>query len=146
MTSFFGKLFRRGHEEALTTGDTGRLSQRAAERHLKAQGYKILRSNLRDREGELDLIARDPKTACIVVAEVRSFKARPNWTYADALPDSKKKQVCESALRLLPRAKLWQAGQPLRFDAIMVHVDDQGAVLEVKHFQNDFVPERPERY
>lgn len=50
----------------------GRQGEEAAARHLRRAGYRILGRNLRNRFGEVDLLAEAPDQRTIVVVEVKS--------------------------------------------------------------------------
>ena len=55
-------------------GDKG---ERAAVRHLKRLGFRIIVRNARNRIGEIDIIAVDPDDSdCIVFVEVKTLSVR----------------------------------------------------------------------
>lgn len=49
----------------------GPAGERAAARHLRRAGYRIVGRNLRLRPGEIDLLALDPERRTLVVVEVK---------------------------------------------------------------------------
>lgn len=56
----------------LRRGALGPRGERAAARHLKGIGYRILARNLRTRLGEIDILAEDLRQRCLVVVEVKA--------------------------------------------------------------------------
>ena len=65
---WFSRLRRR-----LTHGPpTSVRGERAAARHLRKQGYRIVARNLRTRFGEIDLLAEAPDGRTIVAVEVKA--------------------------------------------------------------------------
>ncbi|OGH01981.1 MAG: hypothetical protein A2600_04545 [Candidatus Lambdaproteobacteria bacterium RIFOXYD1_FULL_56_27] len=109
--------------------ELGAVGERAAKKHLKAQGYKILESNYRCSLGELDLVAT--KGEFLVFVEVKTR------TQQDPLLQMTKTKV--ERLRKLGLFYLEEKGirdlQP-RFDVIAVTKD--GAKLGLEHLENAF--------
>lgn len=96
---------------------TGSVGERAAARHLKAQGYRILARNLRTRLGEIDLLAEAPDRRTIVVVEVKAGTGgaiRPE-VHVNA---TKRRKLVQLALQLARRHRLHD--RPIRFDVIGV--------------------------
>jgi putative endonuclease len=111
-------------------GDRG---ERAAERHLKRQGLRVITRNYRTPWGEIDLIARDRDT--LVFVEV---KTRRRGQPAEAVTPEKQRRLTNAALRFLRRFNLLE--QRARFDVVAVvwpH-DDQPPTIE--HIMNAFEP------
>ena len=119
----------------------GRLGERAAERHLRRAGYRILAANFRGRHGEIDLVARDGDSLVFVEVKTRS---REDWSRpADAVDAKKRRRISRTALEYLNRV-----GNPrvhFRFDIVEVLLDPD-RVREVRHLQDAFPLDRRHRY
>ena len=119
----------------------GELGERAARKHLKRQGLKVLTANYRSPRGEIDLVFRDQD--CLVFVEVKT-RSSEEWTRpAAAVNQERRGRLTRAALdylRLLrnPLVKV-------RFDIVEVLLQDS-AVREVRHLPNTFAMERPYRY
>jgi putative endonuclease len=115
----------------------GALGEQLAAAHLERLGYTVLARNALTRHGEIDLIALDGRT--LVFAELRSGHssagAQPAGPAAWPRPGS--------GARLRRRATAWlsseDAGTPraraIRFDALSVTVDANGALLRLEHLE-----------
>src|SRR5262249_40884777 len=90
----------------------GRRSERAAAKHLRKQGYRIVAANLADTRGEIDLIAIDGQT--IVVVEVRSSESDNIEKLALSVDRDKQRRLTDAALRFLQRRRLLNVS--VRFD------------------------------
>ena len=53
-------------------GSLASRGERAAARHLRRSGYRILARNLRTRIGEIDIVAEERRSGCLVVVEVKA--------------------------------------------------------------------------
>jgi putative endonuclease len=107
-------------------GRFGRRGEAAAASWYQNNGYRVLASNWRCREGEIDLIVASGDT--VVFVEVKARSTTRFGTGADAV-DWRKQQKVRSV------ARHWLAGQPhhfpeLRFD--VVDVDARGT-LQLHH-------------
>lgn len=93
----------------------GRQGEREAARHLKRQGYRILAANVRNRSGELDLIAEAPDGRTVVIVEVKS------GTGGSIRPEvhvnrEKRRRLVALAAQFARRHRF--TDRPLRFDVI----------------------------
>ena len=95
----------------------GGRGERTAARHLKATGYRILARNLRTRFGEIDLIAQDTSTGCIVVVEVKTGSSEDPPPEVH-LNHRKQKKLGALALALVRRYGL--DDQLIRFDLVAI--------------------------
>ena len=59
----------------MNTRETGQTGERAAERYLKRNGFRILARNYRAGRHEIDLIALDKATDTVVFVEVKARTA-----------------------------------------------------------------------
>jgi putative endonuclease len=109
-------------------GDRG---ERAAARHLRRKGFRILLRGYRTPRGEIDLIARDGDT--LVFVEV---KARRQGEPAEAVTPEKQRRLTLAALQFLKRYGLLE--QRCRFDVVTVVWPDDRREPVIEHFPNAF--------
>ncbi|HWL08738.1 MAG TPA: YraN family protein [Planctomicrobium sp.] len=94
----------------------GNRGEHAAARFLKRKGYKILARQMRNRQGEIDLIALDQGVFVFVEVKTRSSHAKGHP--AEAVDYTKQKQITQAALAWMKRRKvLHRSG---RFDVVAV--------------------------
>lgn len=111
----------------------GPAGERAAEKFLKARGYKVLARNARVPMGEADLLVEAPDGRTIILVEVKSRRLdaqRPDPP-AEASITAAKRRKLVAILRHLARANRWR-GRPLRIDVIAVDFLN-GEPVEVRH-------------
>ena len=95
-------------------------SERLAARHLRSRGYLILARNLRNRFGEIDILAQGPDQRTLVVVEVKSsvstraLAPRPEQRVNHA----KQRRLTLLACQVARRYRL--TDRPIRFDVIGV--------------------------
>ena len=115
----------------------GRVGERAAARHLKSNGYRILARNFACPVGELDLVCYHD--GAIVFVEV---KTRQHDTSTD--PEENITRAKRRKLELTARAWLASHREPdcaYRFDAVSVIVPADGET-RVRHIVDAFEPMR----
>ena len=95
----------------------GGLYEQKAAAYLKKQGYVILETNYRCRQGEIDLIAREGETLVFVEVKYRST-ARYGMP-SEAVDARKQRRICNVASFYLYRNHL-PADTPVRFDVAAV--------------------------
>jgi putative endonuclease len=120
----------------------GERGERAAEEHLRRQGYRIVERNWRGRHGEVDLIARDGDA--LVFVEVKSGQAEAAIAPQVHVTVAKRRQLLHlaEAYRKAHRL-LWQSA---RIDVIEVLWGDDGRVADVRHHQAAVSDERRGRH
>jgi putative endonuclease len=125
------RIFRRRGDDAL-----GTRGERAAERFLKRQGFRILERNLSLGDDEADLIALDPDGRTIVIVEV---KTRTD----DGIPPEanihgvKQHRLTRLAQRLAKQERFRE--RRFRFDAIaVVWPRDAAAQPVIRHISGAF--------
>ncbi|MEM7482705.1 MAG: YraN family protein [Acidobacteriota bacterium] len=97
----------------LDTASRGRLAEREARRWLVRNGFRILRSNVASRSGEVDLVAVEAGVLCFVEIKARSG---PSFgTAAAAVTLTKRRKLVREAERWLRRHP-WEG--PCRFDVL----------------------------
>ncbi|MCL2872008.1 MAG: YraN family protein [Betaproteobacteria bacterium] len=118
------------HARALAGQQRGREAEALAADFLARQGLIVVARNVRNRYGEIDIIARDG--GALVFVEVR---LRGSSTYGGAV----------ASISAQKQQRLWRAAQcylaelgqepPCRFDAILLDTLDAGRL----HWQRDIL-------
>ena len=111
-----------------------RRGERAAERHVRKLGYKIVARRERGRLGELDLVAVDGRT--IVFIEVKTRRSHDKGLPADAVDADKQQRLTRLALAYLKRHDLLE--HSARFDVIGVTWPEGAKRPTIEHYQNAF--------
>lgn len=119
--------------------ETGPRGERIAAKHLKSLRYRILARNLRNRFGEVDLLAEAPDGRTIVIVEVKSRRL----TVADdatTRPEhhvnaAKQRKLVALATQIVRRHRL--TDRPVRFDVIGVDMPAVGKPI-VRHHEGAF--------
>ena len=73
----------------------GQRGERAAEKHLKQLGYRIVRRGQRSSAGEIDLVAVDGRT--VVFVEVKTRTSHDAGHPAEAVDDRKQQRLSRLA-------------------------------------------------
>ena len=112
----------------------GNYGESLAKQYLKAQGYRILEENFRNKLGEIDLIAQDGKTICFVEVKTRQncIQGQPY----EAVTAWKMRKLSQMALSYL-KYKFHSLEIPSRFDVISI-VQEKEAPPSIKHIKNAF--------
>ena len=115
----------------------GELGEKRAAFYLKLKGYRILDRNYRLRNGEIDIIASDPK-GVIVFAEVKTRTSDAKGTPAEAVDYYKRKHLAVAADYYILKKKLH--GKKARFDVIEVRIKQKGIfkLFKINHIKNAF--------
>lgn len=110
----------------------GRRGERAAARHLKAKGYRVVGRNVRLARGEVDLIALDPDGRTVVIVEV---KTRRDGTIAPELSvtAAKERRLIALTDELIARHR-WH-DRPVRIDVVSV-CWAEGSAPEIRHIEH----------
>jgi len=115
----------------------GPRGERAAAKHLKRRGYRILARNLRSRLGEVDLLAEAPDGRTIVVVEVKAGIGRDAYAAEARVGPDKQRKLVALAAQLARRHGL--EDRPIRFDVIGVGLDPAGrAPPAIRHYEAAF--------
>ena len=112
----------------------GNYGEFLAREYLKAQGYRILEENFRNKLGEIDLIAQDGKTICFVEVKTRRFldQGQPY----EAVNFSKIRKLSRMAAFYL-KYKYHSLEIPARFDVVSI-VRDKESSPSIQHIKNAF--------
>lgn len=103
----------------------GKKSEIIASNYLKKRGYKILKTNYKNKIGEIDIIAKDKD--CIVFVEVKARNSRKFGDPLEAIDDNKQYKIRQVATMYLKVNKLLDNN--CRFDAISI-LDEE--ILHIK--------------
>ena len=111
----------------------GERGERAAARHLKRHGMRILLRGYRTEQGEIDLIAREGEI--LVFVEV---KARRQGVPAEAVTPEKQRRLTIVALQFMRRYNVLEVRS--RFDVVAIVWPDDRNPPRIEHFRNAFEP------
>ncbi len=104
---------------------TGRSAEILAAAELGRRGYRVIASNYRCREGEIDLVADEG--GCIVFVEVRCRRSRAYGEPAASITPEKMRKLGIAAERFLEERGLSDAA--CRFDVVEVEADNGKLVV-----------------
>ncbi|MEZ6190233.1 MAG: YraN family protein [Phycisphaerales bacterium] len=113
---------------------TGARGEQAAADFLKQNNYKIIARNLRNRFGEVDLVALTPDSRTVAIIEVKTAER------ADAMPElrvNKTKQHKLTALAAQIARRYRLENKPIRFDVIAVNLPPDADPI-VRHYPAAF--------
>ena len=110
----------------------GDFGERVAKAHLEANGYRILATRFRVREGEIDIVAQ--RGGLVAFVEVKTRRTGALGSAAEAI-DGRKAQ------RLVTVAEAFGQQHPelppeRRIDLIAIDLDAAGRVLSLQHIEN----------
>ena len=112
----------------------GLRGERAAARFLKRRGYILVAQGVRDRIGEIDLVAIDGKT--VVFVEVKTRVSHDRGHPAEAVDRDKQRRLTRVALSYLRRHDLLECSA--RFDVIAVTWPSDQKQAAIEHIENAF--------
>jgi putative endonuclease len=110
----------------------GRRGERAAEKYLKRNGYRIVARNFRASGAEIDLVAIDGET--LVFVEVKTRRSRDAGAPEDAVDERKQMRMRRAAEAFSIQYRVGE--RDLRFD--IVAVDAAGKHLGIELLRNAF--------
>ena len=111
----------------------GSRGERIAARHLRAQGYRIIKRNFRCPLGEIDLIACDGAT--VVFVEVKTRTGRGFGAPFEAVGTRKQRKMRDVALYYIKSMR--GPMPPARFDIVSI-VTSGWWRSEVQHIKDAF--------
>ena len=123
---------------------TGAKGEAAAAKYLKRKGYRILARNLRNRYGEIDLLAEAPDQRTLVIVEVKSAVREAgqlgNGAVDELAPEhrvgrAKQHKITALASQIVRRYGL--GDRPVRFDVVGVSLISNGQV-DIRHYPGAF--------
>ena len=110
----------------------GRRGERAAEKYLRRNGYRIVARNFRAAGAEIDIVAMDGDT--LVFVEVKTRRSHDAGAPEEAVDERKQKQIRRAAEMFATRYRADDA--TMRFDIIAI--DASGERLEIELLRNAF--------
>lgn len=113
----------------------GRSGEQVAAEHLERLGFDVIERNYRTRWGELDLVAYDGRT--LVFCEVKTRRVGAGEPF-EALHAGKQRRVRRMAASWLAERADRPRAPDLRFDAVGVMIDGQGALVALEHLEGAF--------
>lgn len=121
---------------------TGARGESVAAKYLEGQRYRVLGRNLRNRLGEIDILAQAPDGHTIVVVEVKArlVKRLPGDDLLPELHVDRKKQHKLTVLGAsLARQRKW-SDRPIRFDVIGVDLPPERSDVKpvIRHHEGAF--------
>jgi len=112
-----------------TTGDVG---EKLAGDFLTKQGYEIIETNYRCKEGEVDIIAKDGQF--LVFVEVRAKNSRSFGSPEESVTTTKKEHLKNVAARY--RESHSNLPQQWRIDFVAVELDRAGRPRRIEVIKN----------
>lgn len=125
----------------MTTKEIGERGEKAAERFLTQNGYRVLEKNRHESHNEIDIIAVNKEY--LVFAEVKTRTLQKDWhsaygSPASAVTKAKQTRLINAARSYIPKQKKYVGLQP-RFDVIEVYIDkDTNEISDIHHIINAF--------
>lgn len=114
--------------------ELGELGERIAARFLRRKGLIILRRRVRDRYGEIDLIALEGRR--VIFVEVKTRASIRHGTPVEAVDHIKQQRLHRAANFFLKRHHLWDA--PTRFDIVSVEWPPNDRWPTIVHIEDAF--------
>jgi len=114
----------------------GQDGEELAAQHLTEDGFTVLDRNWRCREGELDIVARDPD-GTLVFCEVKTRSSALFGLPAEAVGRVKANRIRQLALRWLDDHPAARSAADIRFDVVSV-VRPRGFAPELQHLRAAF--------
>jgi len=112
--------------------ELGAIGEKLAKNFLKKKGYRILETNFRCREGEIDIVAQQKDY--LVFVEVRAKTGSSFGSPEESVTFAKKEKLIASALVYLDshrnRPSLW------RIDFVAVELDQKGKATRIEIIEN----------
>ena len=102
--------------------DLAQVGERAARRLLKKRGYRLLATNWRCRQGEIDVVATHQGVICFI--EVKSQSAGAAVPAVERVTALKERHLSRAAAEFLRRTG--RLDRPCRFDVVSVVIDRAG--------------------
>ena len=112
--------------------DTGILGEKVARGFLKKRGFRILETNYRCPEGEIDIIARQKDS--LVFIEVRTKTSREFGSPEESITPAKKAKMRTTAAHYLQTHR--NLPPSWRLDVVAVELDAQGKPGRVELIEN----------
>ena len=116
----------------------GAIGERAAEELLRKKGYEILERNFQTKFGEIDIIAKEKRSALggpiTVFVEVKTKSGEEFGEPWEMVDERKIGRVRRMAELYLMKKKLGEVA--CRIDVVGVWLDIEGEVEKIEHWEN----------
>jgi putative endonuclease len=110
----------------------GRSGERVAADYLVAHGHRVVATNVRRREGEIDLITVDRDT--LVFVEVKLRRSKATGEAVEALTAAKQRRLADLAAAYAADHPELPASQ--RIDLLAIDVGRDGSPIRVRHIES----------
>lgn len=110
-------------------GDRG---EKLARAFLISKGYKIIETNYRIREGEIDIVAQ--KDDCLVFVEVRTRRGNQFGTPEESLTETKQERL--EALAQIYIQSHENLPTQWRVDVVAIELDNKGYISRIELIEN----------
>jgi len=116
----------------------GPRGERAAARHLRRRGYRVIGRNVHVKAGEADLVCLDPARTSVVVVEVKTRRRVEGQhptsaaTPPEASVGEKKRRKLVQVTRSLAKLNRWQR---TRIDVVAIEWPERGKPI-IRHIEN----------
>jgi putative endonuclease len=110
----------------------GEFGERVAAAHLEANGYRIVATNVRTREAELDIVA--VRDGVVAFVEVKTRRGDALGSAAEAIGPAKARRLLAASLAYAQERP--ELPPDRRIDLVAIDLDGAGRVLSVQHIEN----------
>lgn len=110
-------------------GDRG---EKLAQAFLRSKGYKIIETNYRRREGEIDIIAQTGD--CLVFVEVRTRRGSQFGTPEESLTETKQERLEALAQEYIQSHE--NLPPQWRIDVVAIELDSKGYISRIELIEN----------
>lgn len=118
-----------------TRKDFGQQGEQIALAYLRSQGYSIVTTNWRCREGEIDIVARQESTDTLVLIEVRTRHADSTEAAFESITPRKQKRLRALAYAYLKANRLDDERVSWRVDMIAIAIPPAGQPV-IEHLED----------
>ena len=112
--------------------ETGNLGEKLARDFLKKKGYKIIETNYRCADGEMDIIARQKD--CLVFVEVRTKTGSGFGSPEESVTATKRAKLRTVAARYLQEKS--NLPEQWRIDFVAVELEPTGKVRRIEQIES----------
>ena len=112
--------------------DTGILGEKLAQNFLKKRGYRILETNYRCPQGEIDIVARQKDTLAFI--EVRTKTSLEFGSPEESITKAKKERMKATAAHY--RQTHDNLPQSWRIDVVAVELNQKGEISRIELIEN----------
>jgi len=115
-------------------GQTGRIGESLAIRHLKEQNYKVLDTNVTYKFGEIDIVAQREKVIHFIEVKAADSNSRMMVSLSERIGHSKQLRIKKSVQQYVVENNLYE--HELQIDAILIKVDTSQKAATIKYIAN----------